>query len=111
MRILSCVSYTGFLKILKIWDFRHFFQKNLFFEILGVKIHLKIRDSHLVENSIPFVCDLLQHTLIYQLTTIFGSKLRDVTKTSAHKFSDEDKIFHGVKLMSDKVLKVWWRYP
>ena len=39
---------------------------------MGVKIQkkMKIRDSHLVENVIsflltPFVCDLLQHTLIY----------------------------------------------
>ena len=71
----SCVTYTYntvFWKVWKFWILEHFFPKNLFFWNFGgqnPKI-LKIRDSHLVENSIsfvltPFVCDLLQHTLIY----------------------------------------------
>ena len=71
---LMCVLYIyGFLKILKILDFRALFpEKIVFFLNFGGQNPklLKIRDSHLVENSIsfvltPFVCDLLQHTLIY----------------------------------------------
>ena len=66
------IHIIRFLKILKILDFRALFPKKLiFWNFVGQnpKI-LKIRDSHLVENSIsfvltPFVCDLLQHTLIY----------------------------------------------
>ena len=65
-------TYNTFFFILKILDFRALFpEKNCFFKFWSQNPKkLKIRDSHLVENSIsflltPFVCDLLQHTLIY----------------------------------------------
>ena len=61
-----------FLKILKILDFRALFPAKLVFWNVWSQNpkFLKIRDSHLVDNSIsfvltPFVCDLLQYTLIY----------------------------------------------
>ena len=58
-----------FWKNWKFWIFQHFSQKNLFLKFWGQNKKLKIWDSHLVENSIffvltPFVCDLLQNTLI-----------------------------------------------
>ena len=114
-----------FLKILEILDFRAVFPEKLVFWNFGgqnPKI-LKIRDSHLVENSIyfvltPFVCDLLQHTLIYDRYSgrpflaqnrmtwrhynVIFSKIFQPNLT---KFSDKVSNW-----CSNKVLKVWWRY-
>ena len=66
------VHIIGFLKILKFLDFRSIFPEKLVFWNCGGQNakFLKIRDSHLAENSIyfvltPFVCDLLQYTFIY----------------------------------------------
>ena len=74
--LLSCVSYTYntvFWKVWKFWILEHFPEKLDFGNFGGQNPKKrKIRDGHLVENSIsfvltPFVCDLLQHTLTRDL--------------------------------------------
>ena len=115
--------YYGFLKIVKILDFRALLpEKHVFwnFGSQNPKL-LKIWDSHLVENLISdlFTPVLRSASVCIDLrsimTTIFGSKSHDMTSLKRHFLQNVPaefyKIFrHGVKLMSDKVLKVKWRY-
>ena len=125
-KLLTYSSYIylyGFLKIWKILNFRALFPEKLVFLIWGQNPKIwKIRDSHLVDKSISLFWHLLfaiffsiHWSAIDIADDHFCSKSHDMTSLKRHflkkNLTEFDKIFRqGVKLMSDKVLEVLWRY-